>query len=368
MDDTPPGYNRPHRQEGDEALALSRRSPGAALRNAAVFIAIVTAGFVVKYLQAIITPLVVAVFLLLLIDGFSRTVAHRAPRLPEWVRLTLAVALILAGFALIVGVFVHYGRIFAGETAALEPKLDALVETVCDRLQIPPMTVRDLFQQQSPQEAVGHAVAAARRVLSGALLTLIYLGFLLASRQASGRKMRHLFRSETRRGHATRVFERIRDASEAYVGLQTLKAAIVAGSAFVIMAALGLQNAVFLAFLIFLFAYVPIVGGFAGALLPTLLAFVQFDTPERPLILLFGLGAAIFLIENVLLPKLQSDRLNLDPVSILAALGFWGVLLGLPGALLSTPLTVVVMAVASEFDGARWLAVLLSKEGETTVE
>jgi hypothetical protein len=31
---------------------------------------------------------------------------------------------------------------------------------------------------------------------------------------------------------------------------------------------------------------------------------------------------------------------------------------------LSTPLTVVVMAVAAEFDGARWLAVLLSKDGE----
>jgi predicted PurR-regulated permease PerM len=39
-------------------------------------------------------------------------------------------------------------------------------------------------------------------------------------------------------------------------------------------------------------------------------------------------------------------------------------LLGATGALLSTPLTVTVMAVAAEFDGARWLAVLISKDGQ----
>ena len=72
----------------------------------------------------------------------------------------------------------------------------------------------------------------------------------------------------------------------------------------------------------------------------------------------------MFLIENVLLPKLQSDRLNIDPVFILLSLGFWGLMLGLPGALLSTPLTVVVMAIAAEFKGTRWLAILLSKDGE----
>jgi len=39
-------------------------------------------------------------------------------------------------------------------------------------------------------------------------------------------------------------------------------------------------------------------------------------------------------------------------------------MLGLPGALLSTPLTVMVMAIAAEFEGTRWLALLLSKKGE----
>jgi AI-2 transport protein TqsA len=76
----------------------------------------------------------------------------------------------------------------------------------------------------------------------------------------------------------------------------------------------------------------------------------------------------MFIIENIILPKLQSDRLNLDPLFILISLAFWGLMLGIPGALMSTPLTVMVMAIASEFEGTRWVALLLSKNGELNVK
>ena len=148
------------------------------------------------------------------------------------------------------------------------------------------------------------------------------------------------------------------------MAIQTLKAALIAVLACGVTAAVGLPNAPFWAFLLFLAAYVPIVGGIAGALVPTLVAFAEFDTPLRPLILLVVLGGGIFLIDNVVMPKIQADRLNIDPVFVLLSLGFWGVIFGLPGVFLSTPLTVVAIAVTAELPGLRWLAVLLSKEGE----
>jgi predicted PurR-regulated permease PerM len=160
------------------------------------------------------------------------------------------------------------------------------------------------------------------------------------------------------------VFGRVRYASEQYIVLQTVKAAIVSFTAWCLMTLIGVSNPLFIAFILFLAAYVPIVGGIGGSVLPALIALAQFESPVRPLILAISLGGSIFLIENVLLPKLQSDRLNIDPVIILVSLGFWGLILGVPGALLSTPLTVVVMSIAAEFKGARWLAILLSKDGD----
>ena len=205
---------------------------------------------------------------------------------------------------------------------------------------------------------------AARGFISESVLTLIYVGFLLASRQAFGLKMDHLFGETGGQAHARRVFSRVRTVSEQYLGLQTVKAALVALFAWIIMAVFGLSNAVFMAFVIFLAAYVPIVGGLAGSLVPSLIALAQFDSPLRAILLLLLLGGVIFLVDNVVMPKLQGDRLNVDPVVILLSLELWGVILGAPGAVLSTPLSVVAMTVTSEFEGTRWLAMILSRKGE----
>jgi AI-2 transport protein TqsA len=330
------------------------------LRNACVFMAVVVGVFTVMYFRAILTPLVIAVFLLLLIDGFSRTMLARFPGWPGWWRYSLGAMLTIAGFAVVVGVCVKYGRSFAAELLVIEPKVDTLLARISLALQIEPVSVRDLFKGNL-QGAIRPIIAAAEGVLSGAVLVIIYLGFLMASRQAFGKKAEKMFAAGPGREHADRVFSRVRTASEQYIGLQTLKAALLAASAWLIMTLVGVREAPFLAFLA---AYVPIVGGFVGAIIPSLLAWAQFESPVRPLVLLLLLASTIFLIENVLMPKIQSDRLNVDPVVVLVSLGFWGMILGVPGALLSTPLTVVVMAVASEFQGARWLALLLSKEGE----
>ena len=49
---------------------------------------------------------------------------------------------------------------------------------------------------------------------------------------------------------------------------------------------------------------------------------------------------------------------------LIVALAFWGVIWGIPGMVLSTPLTVVTMAVLAQFPGTRWIAVMLSSDGD----
>jgi predicted PurR-regulated permease PerM len=343
-----------------------REQRSVALRNSAVLLAVAAGGAVVLYLRGIITPLVIALFLLMLIDGFDRAVAKRLPSLPEWLRSTLGAVLTVAGFAIVTSICAQGARAFVAQLAQITPKIDTLMGQVAGAFQAPAPKLDDVLRVLTSAASLTHVFGAARGFVSELALVIIYLGFLMVSRQAFGRKLKRMFASEKGQAHATRVFERVRSASEQYVGLQTLKAALVGVGAYLIMRVMGITDPLFLALVLFLAAYVPIVGGFVGAALPGLIALGEFNDPFKPLLLIGLLAGAIFLIENVLLPKLQGDRLNLDPVFILLSLGFWGALLGLPGALLSTPLTVVVMAVSAEFDGARWLAVLLSKEGEIT--
>ena len=77
-----------------------------------------------------------------------------------------------------------------------------------------------------------------------------------------------------------------------------------------------------------------------------------------------GLQALLFIVGNLIQPRMQGDNQNIDPVVVLLALALWGKMWGVPGMFLSTPLAVMAMAILAEFKGSRWMAVLLSGDGE----
>ena len=339
-----------------------------AVRAAVIFLAVVVAGALVWRFQEILSPLMVATFLLLLIDSLAQDLDNRFPKVPRLLRGISAGSLIIAGFAAVILLLVFQGPPFAFQLVAIEPSVNRLLAEVTAMVGQRAITVRDIFRGADPAAVFGEAFKTARGAITYAVLVMLYLGFLLASRAGFSEKLDQLYDTEHHREQARRVFNSIRNAVEDYVRLVTFKAALIAVVAFAVMMVLGVHAALFVAFLVFLAAFIPIVGAFAGALVPALVALAQFGDPTKPGIILGGLGVAVFLIDNILMPKLQGDELNIDPLLVLVSIGFWGVMLGAPGALLSTPLTVTVMAIAAEFDGARWLAILISKDGKPIKE
>jgi predicted PurR-regulated permease PerM len=109
---------------------------------------------------------------------------------------------------------------------------------------------------------------------------------------------------------------------------------------------------------------VPILGAVAGIGLPALFALLQFGDWGHALAVLGGAFAIAFVVGNIFLPRMQGNSLNLDPLIVMVSLAFWGALWGLPGMFLSTPLTVLSMVILAQFDGSRWIAILLSGDGD----
>ncbi len=334
-----------------------------AIRDASVFLAVVVAFTLARFFQEILAPLIIATFLLLLADALSRILQKRLPVAPRWVRGGIAATVILSTFTAVGFLFAIQAPPFALEIKGLQPRLDRLLTQVMETVGAPPIKLRQILGGVDPGRLVGRAFGAARGLISYGALVIIYFGFLQASRAAFGRKLDGLYKSENQRLGALRVTDRVRDAVERYMKLQTLKATLIAVVAGGLMGILGVRDALFVAFMVFLSAYVPIVGPVIGALFPSLAAFAQFDDPARPITLLVIVGAAAFLIDNVLMPKLASDELNIDPLLVLISIGFWGAIFGMPGVLLSTPLSVTVLAITAEFESTRWIAVLLSRDG-----
>jgi predicted PurR-regulated permease PerM len=346
----------------------SRGSAIQTIRVGVIVMSTVAAGFAFWALRSILTPLALAVFLLLMIDGLARALAERTP-FPKRAAMPAAIVLIVALFALAVWIMAHNGRAFAAETPRFAARIDVILAQLSTRfgLEVPPH-FGDLVHQLNPAKWVGVVANAARDVVEQFVFVLIYLGFLLASQNGFGRKLEAMLTRDTHQQEAARVMERVRRGVESYVFVQTVVGVVIAALSLLVMWPLGLKHMFFFAFLIFLANYVPAIGAAIGVLVPPLFGLLQYDDLWRPLGMLVLFELIHFGVSHVLQPRLQGKQLNLDPIFVLLGLTFWGYLWGLTGAFLSTPLTVTVMALMAEQPSLRWLAVLLSSDGRPFAE
>lgn len=337
-------------------------------RNAVVVLAVIAAGAALYWLRDILTPLAMALFLMIMIDGVKRAIERRTP-VPQRFAGLASLLLVVTGFFLSIWIIVDGAAGFftdaSGVSANIGPRLDAIIRDVSALVGISdPPTLQDLIAGVDIRGWLTAAAFQMQGIASGAFFVLVYLGFLLASQAGFRKKMVAMFPDRGARNEALEVFQRVRGGVEGYLWVQAVTGVMICAVAWVLMRAVGLQNAEFWTFVIFIVGFIPVLGGAIAGLAPPLFALVQFESYWPALILLVGLQVLLFLVGNLVQPRMQGDNQNIDPVVVLLSLAFWGKLWGVAGMFLSTPLAVMAMAVLAEFHGSRWMAVLLSGDGE----
>ncbi len=336
-----------------------------ALKVAAIITATVAVGFSLWALRHILEPFVLALFLLIMVDGMARALRDQVPAFPERAALPASIAAIVLIFAITVWVAAGNAGDFAAQSGAYTARINTLLSQGAQGLDLKVTpTLSSLLQRLNPGRFAGAVAAALSHFAEAAVFVLIYLGFLIASRQGFAKKARELFETDGEVTEAGRVFERVRHGVERYIWVQTIVGVIITAASAALMAVTGLSHIAFWCLIIFLANYIPAIGAAIGVLFPALFGLVELDGLARGVILLVGLEAIHFAVSHVVQPRMQGKSLNLDPIVVLLALAFWGVIWGVVGAFLSTPLTVVAMAILAEFKGTRPLAVLLSSDGK----
>jgi len=222
-------------------------------------------------------------------------------------------------------------------------------------------------------------ITTADTTIRATLLFLLMIGFIFVIVDTVGDVVKDAPRYETR---LTEIFSWIADKTgQENMSFKTLDenfkitekiqgglgtfAATVQG---VLSEFLGLDNALFWALVIFVLNYIPIVGGLLAVLFPVLFAIVQFDSLGQVGLLALILFGAQTIIGNTIQPKMMGDSMNLSALVVILALSVWGALWGGVGAFLSAPLTVIIMIILAQFPTTRWIAVLLSADGNPDMD
>jgi predicted PurR-regulated permease PerM len=348
----PPAASRPSRSDRDGAAG-----------KALTLVAAVVAVGATHWFGPVLTPLALAVFLMVVADGMARGLRSRWPALGE-ASIGVALAVCVAGFALIILLMAHSGSGLFDKVIANSGRLDRLLAAIPKPpgVAIPP--VGQLLARLDIVRWLPAFFGGVGGSVSYGTTVLVYFGLLLASRAGAKLKAARLLSGRSYGGEAVQVLRRVRSSLEKYVWIQTLCGGLIAAASWAIMAAIGLEGAGFWALLFFVLHYVPLVGAAIGIAAPVIFALETFPDYRPAVILLAGMVSAKFLVGNVLAPRLQGKNLNLDPVVMFFSLGFWGAIWGVTGTFLSTPLTLTAMLILAQFPGSRWIAVMLSADGD----
>jgi predicted PurR-regulated permease PerM len=323
---------------------------------------------ILRYFRSILWPLAAAFVITVLIFALVGRIVRAFPRAPRWsvilgTALAVAVLLLAAVSEAAAGVQ-RIGR----EWPLVSARLDALLGEASGTFHLKEtLSVRALIARIDIPAVASEALASINQAGSGLILMLLFLIFLLASRSSAEEKLHLAFSSGASERFLT-VLNRTVHSIEAYVWTQGLYGLIVGVISGAVMSVVGLHDALFWSFTIFMLAYVPVIGVAVGSLLPALLALAQFPTVAPALVIAVGIQATAFIAGNLVLPKIVAKSVNIDPLASLLALGVWGSLWGAPGALLALPMTLILMFQCAQFPQSRWIATFISSDGRPLPE
>jgi AI-2 transport protein TqsA len=136
-----------------------------------------------------------------------------------------------------------------------------------------------------------------------------------------------------------------------YVNITALGGVITAVLNYFLLLALGVDFPFLWAVLSFLLNFVPNIGFIISVLPPALLALVDMGLTQT-LIVFGGFWLINALVENVFRPIFMKETLNISLLTTFLSLIIWGWILGLPGAILGVPLTLVVMRFFKELNNS----------------
>lgn len=329
---------------------------GWAARLLLIALAVVAAVWLLARLRLIVLSVFAAALITVLLAPPARWLQARG------LNRSLATAIaMLVGLAVLGGVGYGVVNALADQAGDLGQSLQEVQEGLLDWLENGPLAISQDQLALALEEALAQARQNWRTLVGGALggtvlaleaITGLLLAIVLAFffvrdgdvitgwlvDRAVPEQRSDLFRAMGRRAWATLsgylrgvVIIGVVDALGIGIGLLVI----------------GVPLVVPLMTLVFLGAFIPLVGAFTSGLIAVLIALVSGGVVDA--LLVFGVVLGVQQLEgNVLEPVVMGRAVRLHPVVVLLVLTAGGILGGIVGAALAVPFTALVVAVAAE--------------------
>ena len=286
--------------------------------------------------------------------------SQAANKIFDWVSMGLA----LATFAGLIYGFITQIRPMFGQFAAKLPEIQEKLRMLGDYFSGALGISFSSDMLPNLANILSGIGSSAAGIAASAGLVLVYILFMFIEQSSFGNKLSALFPQKAQSKKMRFILRSIDENMKKYMFMKTVISAATAVCSYFWMNYLGLEFAGVWAFIIFLLNYIPTFGSIVACALPILYSLISSDSLHTPILIAAGLIGLEIIFANIIEPKLTGKTLNLSTLAILVNLVFWGIIWGPVGAFFSVPLLVATFVITAQFDKTRWIAILLSANGE----
>lgn len=354
-----------------------------------VILATIATGFSLAYLKTVLLPFVIALFIVIGCRPILEFVAKKL-QLPA---ILAFVVTFFVGFALLLGfAFLIWLSIndLSKNSDAYKERLNNIAEWVVERLpnkedpqqptvsSDPRMQVGDqeidtiadepskaieeflTFASNFVQTQLLGLASSLSSLLSYGILILIFVFFLMLG-DSQSRKSNQSFSEGPKTEPPEGIVGEIETQIRKYLVMKTIISLL---TGFVFGLVLWLFNvplAVVFGFLAFLLNYIPNIGPLISTALPVPFLILNSNmSPTTAIICFLLIAGTQFASGNVIEPRLMGKSFDVSPAFLLLALMFFGLIWGIVGMFLATPIVSIIKIVLQQNQGGRPVAELMA--------
>ena len=320
------------------------------------FLSAVTLCFVLNVASNVFIPLVIAWFILQMLRPAIKL--GKVLRFNAWLNIILVFAILtvagLVGFKFVAAQVVEFAHVYTEYSEKLIDWAVGLMQT----LSVPPEAVKNFDWFTILRDNASNISSVIITLSSKFVMTLVFLMFMLIEAPFLDDKINKAFGKNSER--VRKILSTISEQVSEYLGTLTLISFATGVCAWLVLTILGVRLAAGWGVLTFLLNFIPTVGSIIATIPPVVMAIIQFSPGLfRPFVVLVSLTAIQLTIGNIITPKVMGDKLGVSPVMILLSLLLWGMIWGIPGALLSTPIISIIKIVCENIPVLHSIAILI---------
>lgn len=311
--------------------------------------------FGIRYTASITTPLLFGLFLAILSQPAYQALIKRG------LTSTLALVITILGLS---AILLSLGIFTISAFRSIQTSLTLYKTELTQQLETLNVNTQDISNLAPPEQvsdamigALGAIVSAAASITSTLIIAVVVAGMLTIEAP----RLKSILMSSV--GPQPGVGKNLANFSRSAIiyFISRTKLNLLTGAGLTILyIILGVDHPFTWGFMAFILSYIPYIGLVLAMTPPTIITFAESGITAAIILVAAGIIWNL-IIENILQPAYVGQTLKLSPTVVFISFFVFGWLLGPLGALLSMPLTVMLVLVLEGYPETRWLASLMGR-------